>query len=461
MVVKPRTSIIIPVFNQSALTAQCLNALAAQQDCEVIVVDDASEDDTTRVLEEFKDRVHVVRHQVNLGFATACNDGAGKATAADYLVFLNNDTVPQPGWLEALIRYADHHPAAAVVGARLLYPDDTIQHAGVVICQDLYPRHVYTGFPADHPAVNKSRQFQIVTAACMLVRRKVFEQSGGFDTAFRNGFEDVDFCLRIRERGLEVHYCPDSVAYHLESVSPGRFKSDHENVRLYRERWMPRVQPDDVRYYFEDSLLELSYEGSFPVRLRASPFLATLDSERASRAERLLARRSRELAEARRDNTRLTLELGHRPGESAELRYQELRRRIREVVLRTVPAGATIAVVSKGDSALLDFPGRRGWHFPQNARSVYAGHHPTDSAEAITDLEHLRRRGADYLVIPAPSLWWLDCYRSFHEHLEANFTRLAVLESQCVIYRLVAPNSRLVSFPVSSAPAVAIMECRP
>src|SRR5262249_47182435 len=148
------------------------------------------------------------------------------------------------------------HPEVSIVGSKLVYPDNTIQHAGVVICQDHYPRHIYTGFPADHPAVCKSRAFQIVTGACMLVRRAAFERAGGLDPSFRNGFEDVDFCLRLRKAGLEVHYCAESVVEHLESVSPGRFRHAGKNVSLYRQRWFERVQPDDVKYYLEDGLLQ-------------------------------------------------------------------------------------------------------------------------------------------------------------------------------------------------------------
>src|SRR6202040_3852687 len=89
------------------------------------------------------------------------------------------------------------------------------------ICQDRYPRHVYTGFPADHPAVETARRFQIVTAACALMRREAFTLAGGFDTSFANGYEDVDLCLRLGELGYEVHYCPRSVVYHLESITRG------------------------------------------------------------------------------------------------------------------------------------------------------------------------------------------------------------------------------------------------
>src|SRR6185295_9859186 len=129
--------------------------------------------------------VRTLRRDHNGGFAVACNDGAA-AARGELLVFLNNDTEPRPGWLDALVEHADAHAEAAAVGAKLLFPDDTVQHAGVVICQDGRPRHLYAGFPADHPAVEKPRAFQAVTAACMLVRRDAFDRAGGFDQDFRN-----------------------------------------------------------------------------------------------------------------------------------------------------------------------------------------------------------------------------------------------------------------------------------
>ena len=165
----PKSSIIIPVFNQAALTQQCLQTLFTQGINGVIVVDDASADNTSQILETFGDRIRVIRHSENQGFAAACNHGAAVATS-EYLVFLNNDTIPQPGWLDALEKYADSQPEATVVGSKLLYPDGRVQHAGVVICQDGYPRHLYRGFPGDHAAVCKSRRFQIVTGASMSFR---------------------------------------------------------------------------------------------------------------------------------------------------------------------------------------------------------------------------------------------------------------------------------------------------
>jgi GT2 family glycosyltransferase len=437
------STIIVPVFNQAALTAQCLELLCHERRAQIIVVDDASSTQTRKVLHGFKRKVKILTHQENLGFSASCNRGAS-AAQGDYLVFLNNDTIPQVGWLAALEQYALEHPEAAIIGAKLLYPNQTIQHAGVVICQDRYPRHIYTGFPSAHPAVNKSRRFQLVTAACMLVRREVFDTLGGFDCSFHNGFEDVDLCLRAGERQLEVHYCAHSVVQHLESVTPGRFRHDRENVALYRARWLRRVRPDDLQYYVEDDLLRISYEGQFPFNLKVSPLLASLDlANRTQALERQLREQTRELSELLRENTRLNVQLGEQAHDSPLAGYQSLREQVRETVEKLVPRGGKVAVVTKGDSSLLSFTEREGWHFPQTEFGAYAGHHPANSEEAIEHLEKLRGKGAQYFVIPAPSSWWLEHYAKFRQHLDSHYGRRESPDASCSLYDLEAEQSRL------------------
>jgi GT2 family glycosyltransferase len=430
-----RVSIIIPAFNQAVLTERCLQTLGTG-DFEIIVVDDASTDTTAQMLASFAGGVKVISHSVNQGFATSCNHGAAVA-GGEFLVFLNNDTVPQRGWLEALVRHADAYPQAGAIGAKLLYPDKTIQHAGVVICQDRYPRHIYTGFPADHPAVSKSRPFQVVTAACMLVRRSSFGRMSGFDASFRNGFEDVDFCLRLGQAGHQVHYCADSVVEHLESVAPGRFKHAGSNVALYRERWFESVQPDDVKYYLEDGLLQFSYEGTFPIGINVAPQLAVLESDsRQMESEQLLADQARLIADLRRENTRLSLHVVGSLPDSEAARYDRLRRRVQEIAKFRTPRGATVLVVSKGDRALLEIEDRNGWHFPQTTNGIYAGHHPADSFTAIAQLEALRGRGAQYLLFPSTAFWWLEHYQEFDRHLRTYYRVVTDEAEPCIIFEL-------------------------
>jgi GT2 family glycosyltransferase len=311
-----RCSIVIPVFNKASLTKRCLDALLNDSrervGFEVIVVDDASTDATSELLTGYGDRLRMVTHAANSGFAVACNTGAA-AGSGEYVVFLNNDTLPEPGWLDALVAYADAHEFAAAVGSKLLFPNGTVQHAGVAICQDGFPRHIYAGFPADHPAVSRSKRFQVVTGACMLVRRSSFDDIGGFDAAFRNGYEDVDLCLRLSERGFETHYCHESVLVHLESVSRQiptsgqlpRHEIEH-NTKLYADRWLDRVQPDDLNHYLEDGLVRLGYSEIYPLQMTISPELAVLlEGEHEAAADRLLRTRSHQFYELLRDNIRL------------------------------------------------------------------------------------------------------------------------------------------------------------
>jgi GT2 family glycosyltransferase/thioredoxin-like negative regulator of GroEL len=233
-------SIIIPVWNRYELTRQCLEALAKTTDdvsWELIVVDNHSTDETASFLSTLGGDVQIITNQENLGFAKACNQGA-RAARGKYLVFLNNDTIPQPHWLAPLVREVEEHPEVGIVGSKLLFPDGSIQHAGVVFMRScLTPYHIYQSASGTDMRVNQRREYQAVTAACMLIRRELFEEMHGFDEWFVNGFEDIDLCLKVREKGCQIIYQPRSVVCHLESQTPGRKDHDDRNGRLLMERW--------------------------------------------------------------------------------------------------------------------------------------------------------------------------------------------------------------------------------
>jgi GT2 family glycosyltransferase len=345
MTAAPQCAVVIPTFNGAHLLSTCLETLLSYppERCEmqVIVVDDASSDGTVERFSSCDDRVTVIARERNGGFAHACNDGARAAGDAEHLVFLNNDTIPIPGWLDELVDDAVERDVAAV-GSKLLYPDGTVQHAGIAIGQDRWPHNLYVGLPGEHPAVNRPKRVTAATAACLLIRRAVFEEMDGFDTAYLNGYEDVDLCLRMGERGDEVRYCPTSVLYHLESVTRWAdysVRHTSDNDRLYAERWLDRVVPDDVEHYLADGLISFEYGPTFPVRMSVSPLLATVDREveTEDRLERLLSIRTEELMDLRAERTRDALE--GRRGEPSLPLIGPMRAR----------SGGTAEIVHQGD----------------------------------------------------------------------------------------------------------------
>jgi len=249
-------SIIIPVHNQVAYTRQCLESLfvtTSQIQREIIVVDNASSDGTGPFLKGKAGRLKIITNTINAGFARACNLGARAATG-EYLCFLNNDTICRPGWLAKLLAVMQTGPQIGVAGGKLLYPDGTVQHAGVVIAREnpITPVLIYRGAPGAAPYVNKTRDFQSVSGACMLVRRRVFELVGGFDEGFINGCEDLDFCFCVRQLGYRVVLVPASVLYHFESRTPGRHKHIPQNRIRLQAKWGGKIKADAAQYYWED-----------------------------------------------------------------------------------------------------------------------------------------------------------------------------------------------------------------
>ncbi|MDY0226074.1 MAG: glycosyltransferase [Desulfomicrobium apsheronum] len=257
-----KTSLIIPAFNNINLTTNCIHSIVeAKKDfeTEIIIIDNGSTDNTQEIIKNLYIKIKIIKNKKNLGFAKACNQGAHSATG-DMLIFLNNDTVVTAGWISSLVACVAREKNIGVVGCKLLYPDSTVQHAGVAF-SPIKVHHIYRNFAPSHPAVNKQREFQAVTAACMLVPRKLFLSLGGFDESFINGFEDLDFCFRARSKGFKVMYTPESVVIHHESKTPGRHDHHAHNARLFASRWLSSVDHDLDKIYAEDGLRRhLEYE---------------------------------------------------------------------------------------------------------------------------------------------------------------------------------------------------------
>jgi len=219
----PRASIVIPVFNQLDHTLGCLHALAAHppaQPVEIIVVDDGSSDGTDAVLTEIPGlRYH--RRTSNGGFIAACNDGVALARG-EFVVFLNNDTVPQPGWLDQLLGTFDQYPDTGLAGAQLIYPDGRLQEAGGVVFADgggwNYGRFEAPGAPR-HAFV---READYCSGAAIAIPRALFDKLGGFDQRYAPAyFEDTDLAFAVRDAGLKVRYQPAARVVHLEGITAG------------------------------------------------------------------------------------------------------------------------------------------------------------------------------------------------------------------------------------------------
>ncbi len=147
-------------------------------------------------------------------------------------------------------------------------------------------------------------------------------------------------------------------------------------------------------------------------------------------------------------------------GRLSPLEYAELVARVHDTVAETVPPGASLLVVSKGDASLLEMPGMKAAHFPQDGGGGYAGHHPRDDAAATAQVEALRRRGAEYFVLPATARWWLDFYAEFVRHLANNGELVADVADACMVWRLARLESDAAGTSVTGRPQASIDQLR-
>jgi GT2 family glycosyltransferase/glycosyltransferase involved in cell wall biosynthesis len=219
----PTASIVIPVYDQFAHTLACLRALAAHPPAtpfEVIVVDDGSRDETVEALPQILG-VRYHRRAANGGFIAACNDGASLARG-ETLVFLNNDTLPQPGWLEALLGTFIDEPGTGLVGAQLLYPDGRLQEAGGVVFADGSGWNYGKFESPEDPRFAYLRDCDYASGAAIAIPCALFAALGGFDTRYTPAYyEDTDLAFAVRAAGHRVIYQPAARVIHVEGGTAG------------------------------------------------------------------------------------------------------------------------------------------------------------------------------------------------------------------------------------------------
>jgi GT2 family glycosyltransferase len=259
-----KVSIIITLHNRADMTLRCLQALqdnTEHPDWELILVDNGSTDETPQVLQALEGEVKILRSESNLGFAKGNNWGA-KSARGELLCFLNNDTEVQKGWLNALVNCLNNHPKVVVVGGKLLFPNGTIQHAGVIFDKiDKLPYHIYRGITSNAKEVNRERKLQAVTGACMLVKKSAFVRVGGFDEGYVNGFEDIDLCLKFGQIGGEIYYTPNCEIIHHTGATPGRKDHDLANANRFHSKWFDKILSDEDSFLAEDGYIP-EWQGS-------------------------------------------------------------------------------------------------------------------------------------------------------------------------------------------------------
>jgi GT2 family glycosyltransferase len=234
---KPLVSIIIPTKDQLKMIKNCIDSIKSKtsyENYEILLVDNnSSESDTLEYIK--RSDYHLLKFPNEFNFSKI-NNFAAEHAKGDYLIFLNNDTeVITPHWIQAMLEHAQR-PEVGAVGCKLLYPDRSIQHAGIVL--GLSPDHI-TGvaghvcnrFRYEDPGyfglINTIRNYSAVTGATMMIKKQIFEEIGGFNEKLAVCYNDVDLCLRLRDRGYLIIYTPYAELYHFESVS-----KDHKvNIR--------------------------------------------------------------------------------------------------------------------------------------------------------------------------------------------------------------------------------------
>lgn len=365
----PTASILVVTLDNLVCNRMCLESVLASTDgtYEVIVVDNASTDGTPSYLE------HLARNFGNVSVITNnANRGfapavnQGLAAARGDVLVVLNNDTVVPPGWLSGLMGHLRHPNIGMVGP---VTNEAPNEARVSVDYRTYGEFVAAASSRAVEHVGETRTVDVATMFCVAFRRDVYRRVGPLDERFEVGmFEDDDYSRRVQAAGLQVICAEDVLVHHFGEVTLGTLVATGEHARIFTEN-----------------------------RRR-------LEEKWACRWKGHLKRED--------------------PG------YRSLVRRVGSTVAEHVAADAGVAIVSKGDDALLDHCRRQAWHFPQAPNGGYAGHYPADGIEALNQVQHARRRGAQYLVVPATAFWWLEHYLELGEYVSG---RIVVANDDCVI----------------------------
>ncbi|MFZ3377405.1 MAG: glycosyltransferase [Chthoniobacterales bacterium] len=244
-----KISIIIPMHHRIELLARCIESIATSTiypNYEIVVVGNDRQSEEARAY--FGRSEHQLLHYQGPFNYSAINNFAVEQTESPWLLFLNNDIEAiEPDWLASMAEHVQR-PEVGAVGARLVNSDETIEHAGVVLGENGIAQPAFRGFPAEHPGVCRQlqimRNYSAVSGACLLTRRKVFAEVGGFDEeSLPDAFADVDLCLKMGRAGYLIVYTPFAKLYHYESTSR-RCNVEAPEAEVIRQRWAGVLERD-------------------------------------------------------------------------------------------------------------------------------------------------------------------------------------------------------------------------
>lgn len=369
-------SIVVVTHDNLPCSRMCLESVisnTASMKYEIVVVDDASTDGTTDYLRALAARVPHVRPMFNTQNAGfAPAVNQGLAVATADVLVLLHHDTLVPERWLTRLLRCLDDPSVGLAGPDTNGVGDETQ------VDDPYSTYAeFAAFAKRYGRGQRDATLDVRTLPmfCAAMRRDVYDRIGPLDDRFdMDLFVDDDYAMRVRQAGYAVRRVGDAYVHHFGRDSSGLLAGSGRDGSLFRANRRRWEDKWGCRWEPHQSRVKPEYEG--------------------------------------------------------------LVDEVRELLETLLPPEAVVAVISKGDPTLLDLDGRQGWHFPQNDRGEYAGHYPNESGEAIAMLEGLRSKGAEFLVIPAPALWWLDHYQDFAQYLHAHFRFVSPQPTTCVVVDL-------------------------